>query len=654
MRQLALDFLYSELKGTGDTEEWYRQLRRDKMEVLFPYLIEAARDSMASNYYVIYPDEFDDNIAILEQRVFKEGVSNKLPFVQSTGSQSPALGPVIKRSYSKAKGAGPSGKILNSTLKAFAKIAENEKPWSDYFSYAHQLFSRPILQFGGNDFEDKLALHSAIGLIDESKTAYLSILDIEGSLPGERQDYRMYLQEVLATEKYSTKAFAPIDGKSDSLTGETTKVYPNGLKGAGLNLTNVDRVGVFSNIDDTNAWKKFALSAANADLLYTFSFHLREDFVGRIAGEPALVLPQLTFEQAKRQKFVAKFKSYINNLNLNSKGTDIQEKRLLRYYKDFPEAIANITIVWAKFGQSLEDVTGIVNDILPSRLATISQQIDEVNELKSSVFPTNIVQYVEPDLALNSLASLLKRPGGKKNKKVNQGARLFELKRDTAARVYQGRQIAMNRFWDEALATAKEYLMEIAESGSSFGLINEGSGKKGNFLTLAGWIKHLAKYIYFLRKLEVYEAMGNWTYTPKQESLKPFFKAAEETAGLDNKDKVYTFLLGVLFGKVMEVQSARGVNVGANALTWLKRLNITGADLPNLYNKVREKLLAYETESRREVAEIVAEIGSLGVQIGTPKLNKVDACYYLLLGQSLTKTLIPPKTKHTKEEEQTV
>jgi CRISPR-associated protein Csh1 len=93
------------------------------------------------------------------------------------------------------------------------------------------------------------------------------------------------------------------------------------------------------------------------------------------------------------------------------------------------------------------------------------------------------------------------------------------------------------------------------------------------------------------------------------------------------------------------VQGARGVNVAANALTWLKRLSLSGQDLPELYTKVREKLLVYNTESREDVAAIIQELGALGVQLGTPKLSKTDANYYLLLGQSMTKTLIPAKEK---------
>ena len=648
MRQLALDFLYNELNGSGDEEVWYRDMRENDMGALFPYLVEAARDSMASNYYVLYPDPDDEQVAVLEQRVRKDEDDTKIPFVQSTGSQSPALGPVIKRSYSNAKGGGPSEKILNSTLAAFAEIGIQGEPWSGYFDYARQLLSRPILvsKVDGKRYEGKAALYQTVKVIDENKTAYLSILDSEGKLPGERADYRAYLQNALAKEKYSTKSVEPVENQRDALTGERTTVYPNGLTGAGLNLTNVDRTGVFADLDDSNAWKKFSLGAANADLLYTFSFHMRGEFVGRVAGELALVLPHLAVDQRKRQKFVRGFKTYIENLN--QEDTSARERRLLRYFKDQPEAVVSITIVWASFGQKLENVTGIISDVLPSRLSVVSEHISSVKEMINPIFPVHAVEYAEPDLAFNSLGGLLKRPGGKKNKKANEGARLFEFKRDMAARVYHGRMIITTRFWDEVLVVAKAYLMDIAESGNTYGLLNEGFSQKGAFLTLAGWTKHVAKYIYFLRQLEVYPAMANWSYEPKQESLKGFFADTRATAGLDDAHKVYAFLLGVLFGKVMEVQAARGVNVGANALTWLKRLNMTGADLPGLYNRVREKLLTYDTESRSEVRAIIAELGALGVQIGVPQLNKTDACYYLLLGQSLTRTLIPIREKKEK------
>jgi CRISPR-associated protein Csh1 len=642
MRQLALDFLYNELAGTGNEEDWYRDLRQNNMGALFPYLVEKARDSMSENYYVMYPDPNDERVAILEQRVRKEEDEAKLPFVQSTGSQSPNLGPVFKRSFQKGKGAGPSEKILNSTLTAFVEMGSQEQSWSAYFNYAHMLLSRPILKFAGKTYEGKPALHQAVQVMEETKTAYLSILDSSSLLPGERQDYRAYLQEILASEKYSTQSIQAVDNQRDALTGELTRIYPNSLPGAGLNISNVDRTGVFANLDESNAWKKFSLGAANADLIYTFSFHMRSDFIGRVAGEQALILPHLSFEQEKRQRFVKRFRDYLETLAARA-DVAMGEKHLLRLYKDSPDSVATITLLWADFGQKLENVSGIVSDVLPSRLSAISEIINTLKDTNSPIFPVQRVLEAEPDLAMNSLAFLLKRPGGKKSKSSNASARLFEFKRDMAARVYHKQEISLTRFWEEVLATAKAYLMELAESGSDFGLLNEGMGKKGAFLTLAGWIKHIAKHIYFLRQLEVYPAMKELNFEPKSPRLKSFFADTKATAGLDSHEKIYAFLLGILFGKVMEVQGARGVKVAANALTWLKRLSLSGQDLPELYTKVREKLLVYNTESREDVAAIIQELGALGIQIGTPKLSKTDANYYLLLGQSMTKTLIPTK-----------
>ena len=120
--------------------------------------------------------------------------------------------------------------------------------------------------------------------------------------------------------------------------------------------------------------------------------------------------------------------------------------------------------------------------------------------------------------------------------------------------------------------------------------------------------------------------------------LKPYFGAE---SGIDSQQKAFAFLLGVLYGKVLRVQGARGVNVGANALTWLKRLTLTGRDLPQLYVKIREKLLAYEAEKSQEVRDLIEEVGKLGVQIGDKfDLDDTTTCYYLLLGQSLSNRIL--------------
>lgn len=130
-------------------------------------------------------------------------------------------------------------------------------------------------------------------------------------------------------------------------------------------------------------------------------------------------------------------------------------------------------------------------------------------------------------------------------------------------------------------------------------------------------------------------------YQPSSEVLKPYFSGESAIRG---PARTFAFILGVLYGKLLQVQAARGVNVSANALTWLKRLTLSGRDLPALYVKVREKLLAYETEGNPNVRQIVTELGELGSKLGTSiDLDETETCYFLLLGQSLATKIMPSK-----------
>lgn len=163
---------------------------------------------------------------------------------------------------------------------------------------------------------------------------------------------------------------------------------------------------------------------------------------------------------------------------------------------------------------------------------------------------------------------------------------------------------------------------------------------------MAGWARHLCRFLYFLRKLEVYSGMEDWRYTPRtqrlRESFGDLFEDVDGRTGIDRPEKAYAFLLGSLFGKLIQVQGARGVNVGANALPWLKRFTLTGKDLPELYVRIREKLLTYGTESNAAVRDVEEELGYLGALLGTDiNLNQTETGYFLLLGQSLSRTFMP-------------
>ncbi len=657
MSQIALDYLREHLPDeTGDKSEpweWYLRVREEQPELLFPYLIEAARGSMSPNYYVLRADPSDAQVAVLEQQEWKEGDELRLPFVQSTGSQSPALGPVIKRTYSKAKGAGPSPKIMESTRKEFEKIGGSGELWSPYFAHVASVVSRSKLRFRDKLIEESGGSHAlglAIREIGERQTCYLSVLDPSGRLPGEAEEYKAYLQHILAAEKYSTGKLKPIEDGRCALSGLSGTVYPNGLAGAGLNLSNVDRLGVFPGLNDGDAWKKFALSAEVADLLYVFSYHVRDRFVARVAGERALLVPYTTSDADKRLGFLRFVENYYTGKVQGGKPLVEEERMLQRFAEE--DAITSITILWADFGQKLENVRGMVTDVLPSRLRAISEVANEVRRDRSAPFPElDYDDSLQPDVAFNYLGSLLKRPGGKRTEKANAGPRLFDLRRDIAAAAYHGRQVPEARLWEEVREICEAYLIDALERGT-YGIIYEGRNKKGEtYLTMAGWVRHLCRFVYFLRRLGVYPNMEDWRYKPRNEQLREFFDDGDGRTGLDKEEKVFAFLLGALFGRLMWEQYTRGVNVGANALPWLKRFTLAGKDLPDLFVKVRGKLLTYGTEYDPNVRVVIEELGYLGKTLGTNmNLSQTETGYFLLLGQSLNRALMPSKAKQTNEQ----
>ncbi len=658
MYRIALDHLREELPDdSGDKSDpwtWYLRLRGERPELLFKYLIEAPRGSLSPNYYVLKADQ-DEEVAVLEQRERKDGDELRLPFVQSTGSQSGALGPVIKRTYATGKGPGPSSKINETTKKDFHKIANAGEPWSGYFEHISSVISRPKLRFRENLIEGNGAgaLGLAVREINERQTCLLSVLDPEGRLPGDVDEYIAYLQNVLASEKYSTGKLEPIEDGVCALSGLRGTVYPNALAGSGLNISNVDRLGVFPGLDDADAWKKFALSAEIADLLFVYSFHVRDRFLARVAGERALLVPYTDLDPDKRLRFVKSTRErYVPQVRTGE--PIVREEGKLERMAAEEEAVTSITILWADFGQKLDNVRGMVTDVLPSRLRAVSEVVRDVNGDLSVPFPE--LEYEDRlrlDVAFNYLGQLLQRPGGKRTEKANRGPRLFDLKRNMAEAVYHGRRVPEERLWEEVREISEAYLMDALERGDSYGLLNEGRSKKGEtYLTMAGWVRHLCRYLHFLRRLEVYPRMGNRRYAPRTERLRrsfgELFEDAEGRTGIDGPEKAYAFLLGALFGKLIQVQGARGVNVGANALPWLKRFTLTGKDLPELYVKIREKLLTYGTESSAAVRDVEEELGHLGALLGTDiKLDQTETGYFLLLGQSLSRNFMPSEGRGT-------
>ncbi len=491
----------------------------------------------------------------MEAHEFKPGDAARLPFNQPSGSQAAALGPVIKRSGpSKVKEAGPSVKIQQTTLKAFEEIAGAGKPWSDFFRSARECFLLPKIQVKGQILEvPEGAFQAAIRVIEEKRTVVLAFQDLQERLPGEVREYVDYLKEVLAETKYSTRQAPPQDAKTCALCGDNpVVVYPNALRGAGINLANLDRVGAFPGLDASVAWKAFALCLACADLMYVYWNHVAEQFRTTVAGYPALIIPALQLDPEARRRFVKRLREWVKEAAAQKDALAVREKQLLNILGE-QQAVATLTILWAEFGQRIDDVRGMVTDILPSRLQQLAGFNQHMNGLQSPVFPEWPLEDFEYNLPVTILKSLLKRPGGKAAQNSNESRRLFDLRRDLAEAIYHTSPLP-ERFWLEVHETARWHWEQVCDSGSPWGLLHEGRTKDGRtFLTAAGWVRQLARFLYFLGLVGV-TRMPETTelYQPRCEALKPYCGPGTAIVG---PRKAFAFILG---GSVRQAHSDPG------------------------------------------------------------------------------------------------
>ncbi len=660
MQELALYELNHRFNKESDTK--MNELRRHHGAEILPLLVEDVEKIQRVYVLVSTDTAYEVRMEVFE--VGSEKADPKhLPFVKPSGPNSSAIGPLIKRSYDPKKGCSPKPKTLKTTLKKFQKQAETHSPWQAYFQDIVQILSNAkVLYFNDKAYqiaENHSLLETAVAAIPEKETVFLTVTDTQGQLPGQRQEYWDYLKQELANRKYITDK-TPVHENSICPLCEQQEItiYPNAVKGAGINIGNPDRAGAFAGINKENAWKNYGLCIDCADLLYIFKNHILSHFLSRVAGDKALLLLHLLGTQLDRAEFMNDWHKYLAQTQEKGLKKNVEKELMEEFFKNQDDAHLVIQIIWANFGQSMEEVNGYITDILPSRLHYLSQLNAQANKKWQQVlFPRYPMDEAAFDLQLNNvLWYLLKRPGGdKKSRKANESKQFRKLRQEIAAKIYHGEPLDDNgtHLWAEIMTTARFYLADAIKKKETYlGLCYEGysNKKQVKYWTLAGWIRHIARFIYYLDQTGVLlmkkESMR--TYEPKMPKLQALFA---EGAGINSDEKAFAFLVGILYGKLLQVQGGKNVNVTSSTVPWLKRLQLSGKDLPELYAKICHKFLVYGSTSQ-ETQEVIKETARVGKIVGDElELDITKTGYFLLLGQALALDVLPKKSE-TKEENQ--
>jgi len=655
MIQFSLSWLHAQLEPSGKAPanllDWYLDLDANQSERLAPYLTEPP--GKVTKAYILRANPTDPDLAAMEVIDVHAGNQGDFPFNQASGPRSPAIGPVVKRTKSKVKIA-PTEVIATSTLKHFKAVAEAGEAWSPFFAEAHDILTRPKLAWNGGIISDSHpnAYQTAIQVIDETETVFVSIQDAKERRPGQVPEYAIYLQGILAETKYATNTAPAIPETRCALTGITGTCYANGLAGARVNLSNVDRPGAFPGVTTDNAGKRFAISRQACDLLYIFRFHLLPKLLAEVGGSRALVLP--TFLSSKKASmFQKKFADYVEKLN--TKDIEGAEGGLSRMYLEEETAVAGLHFVWATFGQKMEDVTFQMNDVLPSRIHELKSIWDKLR-LKGSPFsPDFPVEKFQQDAWMNAAYYLYRRPGGKAAKMVNSD-RLHDFIQYLMVHIYRGQPFSdSQRLLVEAQDVAQYYLRDMIDNGDFYGMTREGfSKRKGEaYPTLAGFMKAHHLFYQYLTQLDLMTTSPPLNVT--LDALQPFFGAG---TGLDTKDKGSAFIFGILFGRLLTLQQIRGVNVAANALPMVRNYRMHPREERELYQRIVGKLHQYHgdpnariSRAHRELFEgLLAEHLTISNQGASSDLPQADFNYFFLLGQSATPQIFTYEKKESTDQ----
>ena len=500
IKAISLLLLAEKFGLEGNLEESVLEFSKESPESFISLLVESPE--VGDTFFSISNHKSQPDTAVLEIREVSKSTLSKLPFINQP-PRAGAIGPLIKRTFTKGK-AGPSIGTRKKTIDNLLAHALSGKRWASYFQRAHDCCLATKISIEGREAvpSPNGALIDAVDLIDARETVLIAYQDDNGQLPGEVKEYVQFLMASLVAKKYVTQDTpAEYNGKCGLCARTEHPVYANGLSGAGVNFSNKAHPWSFPSNDIEIAWKRFCLCEYCANLIYIFANQFRNDFMSSIGGGKCLVIPSISYLPKNQKRFVSRFKKWVQSLELSSGKISGRESSLLNEFAN-NNAVTSITILWAKFGQNIDDVKRVISEVLPSKLCHLEKTNLAFEKIEHPAFPQYELDGFRINLTLDFLFDLFKRPGGKKAKEENKSKRLFDLRTSVVEAAYHSVNIEQTRiklrFDDELLKTARWYLLDVLDDGYWPSLVYEGGPKRKN-ATFAGWIRHLAKNFVLLK-----------------------------------------------------------------------------------------------------------------------------------------------------------
>jgi len=480
-------------------------------------------------------------------------------------------------------------------------------------------------------------------------------ITIDDKYPGQITEISDYALNQIAEGFYSTSGIEPVIGKC-SICHHDNKLFPNVLSGVGINISNVDKPGFFPGVLKQASLKAFPICVSCAETLFVAKSKVFPDFTQSISGHQALIIPHFIQSDNKAEEL----EIIRDALKLLTKNVSVAKGTEAGIIEDLADnkGIAVSFLFGEVSGQSIQNIRKFLPDVLPSRLSEISKAIHEINVVHNTypedhpwVLKNKQKRRRNPlDGQLQIIRNVLGKP--KYDKNNPKGAR----------KPFKASSVDSLDLL-EAIFMKKEFPLKVLipefSAKLSYDFLGSLSDEKQEpVFVIRGNIANMFYLLRFLDKLEVITMADNIHLVSKYfedcKGLEPLNKfLSEEAVGLDNADKQYSFLVGLLFGKLIAFQQAR--RVSNNALRWLKGLEIGAQDLTEIFIKTRSKLDDYSFQRpawSEEMKGVAEAIGALGSKIGAGwTINRKEVPYYFCLGQSLSGFYLPSKGDDNKSDD---